>query len=97
MDLKLIGEHRRLAILRHLAGSANYTSNLSILGDVLRGVGLGATEDQMRSTLAWLEEQELVELRHYDEGLVLAAATARGVEVARGEAVHPGVRRPSAR
>lgn len=89
-------EHRRLAILRHLAASSGYTSNASILIDVCRGVGVPSSEDQMIAALAWLTEQELIEM--VDHGhVVIATAKMRGVEVARGLTVHPGVRQPSPR
>lgn len=91
-----VSEHRRLAILRHLEASSQYTSNASILVDVVRGVGIATTEDQMTGTLSWLAEAELIEM--VDHGhIVVATATARGVEVATGAAVHPGVKKPSAR
>lgn len=89
-------EHRRLAILKHLERSSSYTSNASILIDVVRGVGVATSDDQMRAALAWLDEQDLVELTDHGH-VVIATATARGAEVARGDAVHPGVKRPSAR
>ncbi|MGR3501591.1 VpaChn25_0724 family phage protein [Pseudaestuariivita sp.] len=88
--------HRRLSILRHLAQSSEYTSNASILVDVCRGVGIPTTTDQMRTTLAWLQEQELIELTDHSH-VVIATATARGVEVAHGQAAHPGVKKPSPR
>lgn len=96
MDHATASEHRRLAILRHLAELSTYTSNASILADVLRGLGIATTEDQLRAALTWLQEAELVKLTHHDD-FTVATATGRGVEVARGEAVHPGVKRPSAR
>lgn len=91
-----MSEHRRLAILRHLEASSGYTSNAAILGDVVRGVGVASSEDQVRAALAWLAEQDLIEM--IDHGhVVIATATPRGAEVARGDVIHPGVRRPSAR
>ncbi|WPY94692.1 hypothetical protein T8T21_00775 [Limimaricola variabilis] len=94
--LKLTTEHRRLTILRHLAASPGYTSNGSILHDVCNGLGVSSTWDQMVGTLAWLKEQELVALEAHEQ-LTIVSATARGVEVANGQASHPGVKRPSAR
>jgi hypothetical protein len=89
-------EHRRLAILRHLERSSDYTSNASILIDVVRGVGIATSEDQMRAALAWLGEAELVEMTDHGH-VVIATATSRGADVAMGRVVHPGVKRPSAR
>lgn len=48
--------HRRLSILRHLSACAEYTSNASILVDVLRGVGVPSTRAQVVTELAWLAE-----------------------------------------
>lgn len=88
--------HRRLAILRHLADCAEYTSNASILTDVLYGVGLPTTRAQVITELAWLAEQGMI--ANDDRGdFVISTATARGVEVARGLARHPDIQRPSPR
>lgn len=93
---RLLTEHRRLAVLRHLEKSSEFTSNASILIDVVNGVGVGTNHDQMIAALAWLDEQELIEM--VDHGhLVVAVATARGADVATGRTTHPGVKRPTAR
>lgn len=89
-------KHRRLAILRHLADCAEYTGNASILQDVLRGLGLPSTRDQVVTELAWLKEQGFVIYEDRAEFIVVTA-TARGVELARGLASHPDVQRPSPR
>ncbi|MCZ4259032.1 hypothetical protein O4H53_26120 [Sulfitobacter sp. G21635-S1] len=89
-------EHRRLAILKHLERSSEYTSNASILIDVVRGVGVSTSEAQMRSALAWLDEQELIEMTDHGH-VVIATATVRGAEVALGHVTCPGVKRPTAR
>lgn len=96
MDASTVAEHRRLAILRHLEALEQFVSNASILGDVLRGVGIPTTEDQLRATLAWLQEAGLARYSER-EGFTIVEITGRGAEVARGEAVHPGVRRPRPR
>lgn len=89
-------EHRRLAILRHLERSTEYTSNGSILTDVLRDVGIASSYEQVLIALAWLDEMELVET--VDHGhVVIATATHRGAQVATGAATVPGVKRPAAR
>lgn len=94
--LKLNTEHRRLTVLRYLDKCPDYTSNSSILRDVCNGLGIPTTASQMNGTLAWLAEQELLRLEPH-ESLTIVIGTERGIEVATGRAVHPGVRRPSAR
>lgn len=89
-------EHRRLAILKHLERSSEFTSNASILIDVVRGVGIASSDAQIRGALAWLDEQELIEMTDHGH-VVIATATVRGAEAARGLVQHPGVKRPTAR
>lgn len=89
-------KHRRLAILRHLEQVSGYTANASILRDVLNGVGVGSTFDQVTTELAWLQEVGMVTVADHGD-FVIAEATRRGIEIARGEAVHPDIQRPSAR
>ena len=91
-----MSEHRRLAILRHLEASAGYTSNSSILLDVVCSVGIQSSDDQIIGALAWLGEQELVSIDTHG-ALTIATATARGADVATGRAQHPGVKRPTPR
>lgn len=93
---KTVAKHRRLAILRHLEGCLEYTSNASILGDVLKGVGVNSTRDQIVTELAWLRETGMVT---YDDSadFVVVTATVRGVEIATGLASHPDIQRPSPR
>ncbi len=88
--------HRRLAVLRHLEAIPEYTGNASILQDVLRGLGLPASRDQVVTELAWLKEQGMVSYDSQAEFLVVTA-TARGVDIARGLAFHPDIQRPNPR
>ncbi|MGR3435258.1 MAG: VpaChn25_0724 family phage protein [Shimia sp.] len=95
-DTATASEHRRLAILRHLAQAQDYTANASILRDVCSGVGVPSTHDQVIGALAWLQEAELITLVDHGD-VVVATARLRGVEVAAGAAEHPGVARPRPR
>lgn len=89
-------KHRRLSILRHLEACVEYTSNASILQDVLAGVGVPSTRDQVVTEIVWLREQGFVITE--DRGdFVIATATQRGAEIARGLATHPEVQRPRPR
>lgn len=86
--------HLRLTIIRLLEKAPDYATNESILHDAVRALGVRVTRDQVRGEIAWLAEQGLVEIEDLD-GLTIATATRRGVEVAQGLASHPGVKRPS--
>ena len=88
--------HVRLAILRHLEASTEYTSNSSILADVLRRLGLASSRDQVAGECAWLAENGLAVVTGEGEFLVVKA-TGRGVDLALGVATHPGVQRPRPR
>lgn len=91
-----IRKHRRLAILRHLEMCHDYTSNASILVDVLDGVGVSSSRDQVITELAWLKDQGFVAYEDRAEFIVVEA-TRQGVEIARGRASHPDIQRPSPR
>lgn len=93
---RTVSRHRRLSILIHLEKCVGYTSNASILKEVVNGVGVGSTYDQIVTEINWLSENGFAD--HEDNGqFVVATATRRGVEIARGEATHPDIQRPSAR
>lgn len=91
-----LSRHRRLAILRHLEACHDYTSNASILTDVLDGVGVTSSRDQVITELAWLRENGFVTYEGR-ETFVVVEATTRGVDIARGRATHPDIQRPSPR
>lgn len=87
--------HLRLTILLVLAEAPEYRANSSILTSSAEEVGLSATRDQVRTELAWLEEQRLVTLTHPSDTMIVAKLTERGLDVARGRGNVPGVQRPS--
>lgn len=89
-------EHLRLSLLRALDAAPGYSCNESLLTDVMEEFGLSATRDQVRGELAWLSEQALVTVETVG-GIMIAEMTGRGVDVAKGKATHPGVKRPSPR
>ncbi|MFI0477418.1 VpaChn25_0724 family phage protein [Paracoccus jiaweipingae] len=91
-----VSRHRRLAILRQLAEVQEYVSNASVLQDILVRLGLPVSYDSLMTELHWLREQGMVAFDP-DAGFVVVTATRRGVDIARGLAVHPGVQRPRPR
>ncbi len=87
--------HLRLSILTILAEAPAYRCNDSILRDSLQPFGFDPSRDQLRGEIAWLAEQGLIEVS--DAGkLLVAKATAQGVDVAEGRSRHPDVQRPGA-
>jgi hypothetical protein len=90
---KTLAKHRRLSILRHLEGCSEYTSNASILADVLAGVGVKSTRSQITTELAWLRENGFIEYGDRADFIVVTA-TQSGMEIAQGAARHPEIKRP---
>ena len=90
-----ITEDRRLCILRLLAHAPGYAANESILHTALKTFGHGVGRDQVRTDLAWLDEQGLVFVEDVGD-IKVASASARGVEAAQGLVEAPGVKKPSA-
>ena len=88
-------EDRRLVLLRLLAELPMYRANSSVLHMALERFGHATTRDLVKTDLAWLAEQGLVKTEVMGPVLV-ATASERGLDVASGRAVVPGVARPGA-
>lgn len=86
---------QRLVILKSLV-EAGFNTNESILDDCLGLYGHKISRDLVRNHLRWLEEQGLVALEDL-QGFLVATLTQRGLDVARGEAIVDGVKRPAPR
>ena len=84
---------QRLVILRSLV-DAGYDANESILDDCLALDGHNISRDLVRNHLNWLEEQGLVQIERLSNGFMIAKITQRGLDVANGEAVVEGVKKP---
>ena len=94
--IKLVAEHRRLAILRALASPDSCGRiNDSILHSIVVEVGIGSSRDQIQGALSWLKDQGLVTLSELGSGTSVAAITQSGLDVAAGYATVPGVQRPA--
>ncbi len=89
---ELQAENRRCAFLRFLAEDADYAMNTSLLQSALDAVGHGVSRDRVNGDAAWLEEQGLSceDLG----GIIVVKITQRGLDVAEGRAIVPGVKRP---
>ena len=90
----LVAEDQRLTILQLLDQAEGYDLNINILSSALGEFGHRPSLDKLRSELAWLEEQGLIETRNVGS-IVVAQATSRGLDVAQGRARAPGVKRPA--
>ena len=88
-------EDRRLVILRLLGDLPGYISNSSVIAKLLSGFGHMVSRDYVRGQIAWLDEQGLVDSEDVD-GVTLVTLTERGLDVARGLSIIPGVARPGA-
>jgi hypothetical protein len=83
---------RRLVILRGLAECVQYCANSYLLQRYCDAVGHVVSHDRLAQDLAWLKEQGLVTLGSAE--VATATLTARGLDVATGRAVVPGVQKP---
>lgn len=84
---------RRLLILQTLAQTPGYGVNEGVLCDYLDAMKHPVGRDLLRTELAWLAEQGFVTTETF-EGVVVATLSARGLDVAEGRVVVPGVKRP---
>jgi hypothetical protein len=89
---ELMGEDRRLLLLRLLAESNGFVASADLLHTVLGSMGHGVSRARLEADLALLEELALVQQEQV--GLCLVRITARGVDVASGMASAPGIARP---
>lgn len=89
----VIAADQRLSILRALEQDPDYSHNEHVLGRVLEAVGHAVSGDRLRTHLAWLAEQDLVQVEDV-AGMQVAKLTRRGEDVALGRSRVPGVARP---
>ena len=84
---------QRLLILRSLREMTGYSANDSILDSCLEEYGHSCSRDVVRNHIRWLEEQGLLTVDEVGKTLV-AKLTGRGDDVATGQAVVDGVKKP---
>lgn len=92
---QLLTEDRRLTILRILLESAEYRANEFLLNTALSSFAHSVSADQLRTDLAWLQEQGVIKLATV-ASVQIAELNRRGQDVALGRAEVPGIKRPSA-
>lgn len=88
-----VAADRRLAILRILEGSPEYRANLYLVQRLLGETGHAASLDTLNADVAWLAEQGMLELEAVG-GVQIPQLIARGVDVACGRSIVPGIARP---
>lgn len=86
-------QHARLAILRMLEDAPRYTSNVSIMTDLLPRFGISYGRDQVETEVHWLHDQGMLSIDDLN-GFIVVTATLRGVEIAKGVTTHPQIQRP---
>lgn len=93
MTTNFFVQDRRLVILRVLSESAGYTASDSNIDDSLDAWGHAVSRDVVVGDMYWLAEQQLITLRETGSTQI-ATITQRGLDIASGQATHPGVKRP---
>jgi hypothetical protein len=83
---------RRLTILKGLESAVQYRANEFLLQRFCDAVGHTVSRDRLRADVAWLFEQGLIEQQVGD--VLVATLTVRGLDVATGRALCPGIARP---
>ena len=91
---RLQTEHLRLTILALLKEIPGYELNEKVLGWGTHEQGYPASQDALRVQFHWLSEQGLVTITHVAGILQVVKLTRRGLDVASGLALVPGVARP---
>ncbi|MGW1423634.1 VpaChn25_0724 family phage protein [Bradyrhizobium manausense] len=95
MGKDIIREHARLIILRELHGQANYSSNDSMLQQVLESFGIAKSRDWIRGELDWLADMDT--LTRASAGTVwIVTLASKGVEFVERRLVIEGIKRPGA-
>lgn len=87
---EIIDRDQRLRILQVLAEDRGHSHNAHILRSALAALGHDIRVDQVVALANWLAEAGLVEIASEGPPLVVRL-TERGLDVAQGRAVVPGV------
>ena len=90
---QLQAEYRRAILLRFLSEDADYAMDTGLLKAALKSVGHGVPLRQVNEDAAWLEERGLAACEPLESAL-LVKITQRGLVVAAGDEIVPGIKRP---
>lgn len=94
MARDIIREHARLIILRELHQQANYSSNDSMLQQVLESFGIAKPREWIREELNWLTDMGAV-TKEAAGTVVIVRLAPKGVEHVERRLVIEGVKRSS--
>lgn len=87
-----VAQEQRRLILEALEQDTDYTASDTMLQIWLDQFSLALSMDKLRTELAWLSEQGLLEIEL--SGMMhIAKLTGRGLDVASGRATNPGIAR----
>lgn len=94
-----LSEHRRLATLRLMYASPNYTLNSYIIKSALNETGHLCNDNNITDDVCHLSSCSCVEIIEHDgetfSSMKILRLTSFGEDVARGTALCVGVKRPS--
>jgi hypothetical protein len=90
---KYENEQMRLTILQMLEQDRDFTANDTVVNRALDSVGFSVSSDKLKTELAWLQEQGVIELNE-SMSMTIVKLTQRGQDVALGRATIPGIPRP---
>ena len=85
-----------MVILRFLADEPDYRMNTSLLQDALDSVAHRVSRDVVHADAAWLQDVGLVKNEQLGPVLIIELMP-RGLDVASGRTLVPGVKRPMPR
>lgn len=83
----------RLVLLRILKEDPDYSLNTSLLQDCAEMLSHSVSRDVIHAECAWLQDVGLVTIEQLGN-VTIVTLTGRGVDVATGKAIVPGVKRP---
>lgn len=97
MGRDIIREHARLIVLRELHQQSNYSSNDSMLQQVLESFGIAKSRDWVREELNWLTDIGAITKTVAGVGgsTMIVTLAAKGVEHVERRLLIDGVKRPS--
>ncbi|KUJ73917.1 hypothetical protein AVO42_00405 [Thiomicrospira sp. XS5] len=84
--------HVRRLILEQLEKENDYAQNQIVMKGILKAYGQTLSTDRVMTEFNWLQEQGLVTLDSFG-GFTVARLTERGLDIATGSAMLPGVAR----